>query len=462
MATIRKKKDNKYEITVSLGYDINGKRIRKYLTYTPTAKTPKQIEKEVKKQAVLFEEKCLSGQVLNGNMKFKDFADIWFKDRKKDLRPKTYERYLTLLPRINQAIGHLSLSKIQPPHLRKFYKNLAEGGIRLDTKYKLNISLDDYLKENNLTTAEFCRRSNLPNTTVISIRKGNNVSKENAEKVCNALDMALENIFTAVDISKPLADETIRHHHRLISSILSTAVEWGYIYSNPCERTKPPKVAHKDPIYLDEKQCQILLELLEHETPTYKTLIHLLLMEGMRRGECLGLKWCDVDFDNHTMKICRTIQYTKENGVYEDETKNNSSNRVIALSHSIMQELKDYRRYQTEQRLKVGDRWKDKGYIFTNDFGEPLNPNTVSSWFSKFMKKHTDQLPYITLHKLRHTNATLQIALGTPITTVADRLGHSTSSTTADIYAHAIQSANRKASEKLDSLLYGNNKKNIG
>ena len=78
------------------------------------------------------------------------------------------------------------------------------------------------------------------------------------------------------------------------------------------------------------------------------------------------------------------------------------------------------------------------------------------------MKKHTDQLPYITLHKLRHTNATLQIALGTPITTVADRLGHSTSSTTADIYAHAIQSANRKASEKLDSLLYGNNKKNIG
>ena len=159
MATIKKRKDN-YLITVSLGYDVNGKRIRKYLTYTPKAKTPKQIEKEVKKQAVLFEEKCLSGQVLNGNMKFKDFADVWFKDRKKDLRPKTYERYLTLLPRINQAIGHLSLSKIQPPHLRKFYKNLAEGGIRLDTKYKLNISLDDYLKENNLTTAEFCRRSN--------------------------------------------------------------------------------------------------------------------------------------------------------------------------------------------------------------------------------------------------------------------------------------------------------------
>ena len=116
MATIKKRKDN-YLITVSLGYDVNGKRIRKYLTYTPKAKTPKQIEKEVKKQAVLFEEKCLSGQVLNGNIKFKDFADIWFKDRKKDLRPKTYERYLTLLPRINQAIGHLSLSKIQPPHL---------------------------------------------------------------------------------------------------------------------------------------------------------------------------------------------------------------------------------------------------------------------------------------------------------------------------------------------------------
>ena len=67
--------------------------------------------------------------------------------------------------------------------MRAFYANLAESGVRLDTKYTCNISIDDYLRENELTTAELCRRSGISNTTMISIRKGNNVNQQNAEKL---------------------------------------------------------------------------------------------------------------------------------------------------------------------------------------------------------------------------------------------------------------------------------------
>lgn len=134
----------------------------------------------------------------------------------------------------------------------------------------------------------------------------------------------------------------------------------------------------------------------------------------------------------------------------------------MKLSQTAVNYLRAYKVYQAEQRLKVGDRWQDSGYIFTNEIGVPINPNTISSWFSKFMNKHSDKLPYITLHSLRHTNATLQIASGVPITTVAKRLGHTNSTTTGKIYAHAIKSADEAAAETLDNLLTPNTNRKTG
>ena len=152
MATIQKR-NNSYKITVSCGYDMNKRQIRKTMTWKPEPNmNEKQIEKELQRQATLFEERCLKGQVLDENIRFSEFAEIWMNDRKKDLRPRTYARYESMLPRINAAIGHIKLCRLQPMHLREFYNNLAEGGIRLDTKYKCKISIDDYLRQNSLTT----------------------------------------------------------------------------------------------------------------------------------------------------------------------------------------------------------------------------------------------------------------------------------------------------------------------
>lgn len=136
MATVVKR-GKSYKITVSCGYDINGKQIRKHKTWNPPAgMTERQIQKELERQKVLFEEHCRTGQMLNGNIRLSDFVDIWMKDyASQQLRPTTLAGYRQYLKRIIPALGHIRLEKLQPHHLQSFYNNLAETGIRGDGKH---------------------------------------------------------------------------------------------------------------------------------------------------------------------------------------------------------------------------------------------------------------------------------------------------------------------------------------
>jgi integrase len=113
--------------------------------------------------------------------------------------------------------------------------------------------------------------------------------------------------------------------------------------------------------------------------------------------------------------------------------------------------LKAYRREQRKQRLRLGDKWIDNDYIFKAWNGAPIRPDSLSAWFRKFVKGQ--DLPDVSIHSLRHTNATLMIMGGVPVRTVADRLGHAKASTTHDIYAHAIKSVDEKAAEVLSEKL---------
>lgn len=129
MPTIQKRGDT-YRITVSNGYDAKGKQIRKSMTWEPApGMTARQIEKELDRQAVLFEEKVKSGQYMDGNVRFQDFAERWFEDYGKEhLRERTYLRYVELSKRTYDAIGHIRLDRLQSQHLLDFYKQLAEPG----------------------------------------------------------------------------------------------------------------------------------------------------------------------------------------------------------------------------------------------------------------------------------------------------------------------------------------------
>lgn len=452
MATVQKR-GNSYRITVSCGYDINGRQIRKTTTWTPEpGMTPKQEEKELERQKVLFEERCRSGQVLDGSIKFADFADKWFTDyAEKQLRVKTLNRYKDLMKRINPAIGHIRLDKLRPDHLLAFYDNLAEEGVKVDTKYSSIVDMKAVVKQQGLTKTALSEKAGVSLTVLTCTFQGKNICFQSAESICRALGKPFNELFHPSSESTSLSSKTILHHHRLISSILSTAVQWQVVFSNPCDRIKPPKVEKKDPRYLDEKQAALLLELLEQEGIQYRTMIKLLLYTGLRRGELCGLEWKDIDWKNNLLRVCRSSLYSPEKGIFVDETKNNTSNRTIKMPGAAGSMLWDYKRWQAEQRLQLGDQWQDNDRLFTAWNGTPIHPDLITNWFHDFIKKHG--LPDISIHSLRHTNATLQIAGGVPLSAVAERLGHANTATTSTIYVHAIKSANEAAAEVLENIL---------
>lgn len=125
MATV-KKQGRGYKITVSQGYDINGKQIRTHMTWVPDpGMTPRQIEKELNRQAVLFEEQVQAAGVKNGNIRFADFAKLFIEDyARPNLKAQTVYDYEEHLKQINQAIGHIRLRDLRPGHLAAFYANL--------------------------------------------------------------------------------------------------------------------------------------------------------------------------------------------------------------------------------------------------------------------------------------------------------------------------------------------------
>ena len=395
MATTRKKGKG-YEIRVYCGVDSNYKRIDKSKIWIPESNmTPKQIEKELERQKILFEEEVKTGKCYNNKMKFREFSDIWLKEyAEKNLAPKTYSRYIGLLERINQAIGHMKLKDIKPLHLNRFYSNLSEKGISKRIKHDSN---------------------------------GNEIG------------------------DRRLAPKTIFAHHQLISKILSTAVKWQLIDINVAERADPPKVSQKEIQFLDETDTKRLITLLDDEPIQYKTMIILLIYTGIRRGELCGLEWKDIDFSNRTMNIVRTSQYIGNKKLITKEPKTKSGIREIILSNTACKLLLEYKQWQNYNTIELGEQWNNTDRLFTQWNGLPIYPDTVTDWFAKFIKKH--DFPHVTLHSLRHTNASLMIAEGADVCTVSKRLGHANTSTTLNIYAHALKSKDLEIADKLENIL---------
>ncbi|MGI6635761.1 MAG: tyrosine-type recombinase/integrase [Christensenellales bacterium] len=392
MASVRKRKNGRYQIRVFCGLNSKAQRIDKSMTWTPPeGMTQKQIEKELERQKVLFEQEVKGGNYYDSNISFEMMSQKWMDEyAKQKLAPKTVTSYEYLLKRINKAIGHKKLRDIQPLHLNSFYNNLKEEGIKHDFRGKPI--------------------------------KG-----------------------------ATLAPKTILEHHRLISNILSYAVKWQLIDFNVASRADPPKLEYRETKILDESQIRQMIVLLNDSPIQYRTMIMLLLYTGLRRGELMGLEWKDIDFETRQMQIVRTSQYIGNKTIITKEPKTVSGRRKFTLSKTACNMLMEYRRWQNMNRLKLGSQWIDSDRLFTTWNGQPMYPDTISGWFTDFLAKNG--LPKVSLHSLRHYNGTMMIAEGVDIRTVSKRLGHADTSTTLNVYAHALKSRDSEAADRLDEVL---------
>ena len=248
-----------------------------------------------------------------------------------------------------------------------------------------------------------------------------------------------------------LSELTILQYHRLIFNIFNTAVRWQIIASNPAQRVNAPKVPKKHMKIYDEETIRRLLDALEKARIKHRAIVVLALGTGLRLGEIMGLEWSDVNLENSTLRVRQASQYLPDKGLFLKTPKNETSKREIDLPNTLVELLKEYKAHQEEQRLNLGDKWTESNRVFTGNFGKPLNPGTASQWFRDFLGKNN--LPHMPFHGLRHTSATVLVEKGLPSTNISARLGHSETTTTMRIYAHAMKKTDKIAAQKLDEVL---------
>ncbi|MBD8989369.1 MAG: site-specific integrase [Clostridiales bacterium] len=456
MATIEKqvgKNGTTYRITVYSGFDTQGKRIRHRQTYKPDpGMTPRQIEKAVQRAATDFERSIEQGFVLDNRQTLAEYAAyvLDLKERS-GTKPKTLDRYRELMGRINQAIGHMKLADIRPQHLNSFYKNLSEPGIRETGGIATaKIDLATWLKANKKSRAGIARAAGVAASTVSAAAQGQPIQEVKAEAIAQAMGKRLGDVFTVEYDMEPLSDKTVLAYHRLISIILAQAEKEMLVPYNAAAKATPPKAAKKAPNYFQPETISEILKALEAEPLKWQLITHMLLVTGCRRGEIMGLKWDKVDFKTNRVKIDRELIISKSKGVHESTTKTNDI-RYLTLPTETMVLLRKHKREQLRLQIANGDRWIDTGYVFTQDNGDHMNPDSVTGWLYGFSRRHG--LPHINPHAFRHTVASVLLANGTDIVTVAAQLGHASASTTENFYAHIIEENKAKASECIADVL---------
>ena len=456
MATVEKRGKG-YRITVAAGIGLDGKQIRRRRVWTPDPKlTPRQVEKELARQVVKFEEEvAATGGTDGGNIRFADFVARYMEEYGKlYLKPTTLANYQGCLPRINQAIGHLRLKDITPMHIQAFYRNLQEEGIRQRATATALPALSAWVKGQNLTQTALARQAGVSRPTVRQALRGQSISLTSAQKLAAAVGQPLATLFEVRKDATPLAAATVHAYHRVLSSIFRRAVRWRCISRSPTEDAELPSLSGRSARYLDEPDAHRMLQLLLSEPIKWAAPVIFDLLSGLRRAELLGLRWQDVDFTAGTLRIVQSWNYAPAVGTYASTPKTEDSIRCLRVSTAALTILRTYKAWQDEQRTAAGDAWQDTdGRVFTTELGRPLFPSSLTAWLRKFIRRNG--LPDSSVHSLRHTYASLLIADKTPLVVVAHNLGHAQPSTTANIYAHVLRSAEVEAATILDRFADG-------
>lgn len=249
-----------------------------------------------------------------------------------------------------------------------------------------------------------------------------------------------------------LSSTTIQKHHKLLNLLFNRAIKWGLASKNPCERTDTPKSTSPHIAVYDEKTLSEFLAKLDTEETKYQALMYLALSTGMRRGELFALQWSAIDFENNTIRILHTMQYIPGKGLSLKEPKTELSNRIVSAPPLVMAILKRHKAEQAAKKLKIGSRWhKEHDFVFCTWEGKAMHPDTLNNWLCKFTE--ANNLPHISPHSFRHMAASFLIKSGVDVRTVSGKLGHARTSTTTDIYAHVIQSAEQQTADIMAGIL---------
>lgn len=320
--------------------------------------------------------------------------------------PKTYAWYEQLSKRVFPALGHYRVSAIQPTHISNFYALLKDE-----------------------------------NANIGGLKGG-------------------------------LAPSSIKHYERALRAVFNFGITYKIIKENPANSVKAPKVERREQLAYDENSIQAMLNAIAREPLKWQALIVFDISTGLRRGEVAGIKWSDISFEERTVKIKRAVQYIAKKGLLIGDTKTPESKRTIYLSDLTVALLLAWK---TEQKASLKKRYELKNpkilttesikfidalkgridnfedqYVWQQYDGQPIMPDSITTFWTRFRNKN--KLPHVTFHGLRHTLATISLAEGIDIKTLAKQLGHSKTDVTLNTYAHAVEGSSRKIANLWDKI----------
>ena len=361
MAMVKEKlKDGKvvsYKFTVFLGRDENGKKLSKCMTWYP----PSDLSAAKITKAAQLE------------------ADIWERTAK--------ERYLQEQEEAHRAIAEYTFNDF----INNVWLPLCvnDGSHRPSTvafyEYALKI-IKPYFADVLLNEITGIKVNEYLNWLRSEYRKPNN--------------------------GKPLAEKTIKHHYNILSIIFNYAERQEIIVKNPMKRVESPKVTKKTVDALTEYETAEFLKAVAASPLDSRTMWQMLITTGLRRGECLGLQWRDIDTDNMIIHVERSATYTKKSGIVVSAPKTATSVRtvpIMASTAALLAQLKQ------QGMLQYPDTIIDSAFVFGSptDLFKPRDPNAVTRQLNRFIK--ANNLPNVSPHDLRHTYAVSSIRAGDDI-----------------------------------------------
>lgn len=256
-------------------------------------------------------------------------------------------------------------------------------------------------------------------------------------------------------IKEGLTSNSLLKHHNNIRKCLESARKAGLIKANPADLVEKP-VAHKyHSTYYSPEEIENLLSKARGSKVYLPILLAAFL--GLRRSEVLGLKWDAINFNNETITIKRKLVRITEDGKdilkVEDDLKNKSSCRTLSLPKQLVMYLK-FTRLLQEQNFKRSPSSYDRtylGFICVNDVGKIISPTNLSNSFAKLIQK--SHLRYLRFHDLRHSCASILYAMGYDLKDIQEWLGHSSISTTANLYIHLSFKEKVKLAKRLNEVI---------
>lgn len=429
MANIKATGKGSFRIRVSAGFDGNGKRKFYTETYTPTAKTPKAIEKELNHYAQILEQRVHDGLIsISDGTKFSDFIDTWSKDWAADhltiSQQEAYKSHLRL--HVVPSIGNMKLSKIKKKDCSAIVTTMKENGLAPKTIRRIVTamrSVFEYAVYLEIINSDPCSGLILP-----PLKKDDGIHCFNVSEA--------QTFLNALKMKYP---KNVGGRKRKDSS--------GKEYD-----IKPYTEYHEIPL-----QFQIFF--------------NLAIKGGFRRGELIGLTWNDIDFDHQTITINKAVSKTKEFGQIVGEPKTPSSYRSVYMPLECMDMLsewldqqKEYSHLSAWQGMPTNRIMENP--VFIQSDGKRMDLDTPKNRFTSIINQYNamidslpaeeakkyEKLPMIRLHDLRHTFATLLISHGTDIVTVSKLMGHSSPSITMDVYSHLLKKNSQEAAKVFERI----------